>query len=119
MSYSQDSLRGTIQGLFQSDPELTLKQVAEHLQIDRHTIERAFRSNGGTFRDARTKTRFEYLCNLLCAEPPLSLKEVAITLGYSPRSLSRFALRVSGRTPTELREHLQHMVSDGAAHPAP
>jgi AraC-like DNA-binding protein len=84
----------------QERPAATLTQVAIALQVDRHTVARAFRIEGLAFGEER---RREIVCKLEALPPvPLSMKQVANILGCSSKSVKRWRARFvirQGRQP--------------------
>jgi AraC-like DNA-binding protein len=108
MSYEPRVVSSAALTLLRSSPAITLCEISERLNLDRHTIERACRAvTGQTFRSLRARSRFEAGCELLIQHPPLSIKEVSARLGFgTPQSFARFIARMSGVPPADLRIHL-------------
>jgi|SRR6266853_4017137 len=89
-------------------PNTPLKDLATILGVERHTLEKAIRTETGkSFREFRRHVMFNTVCSLLGSKPGSAIKEVSAHLGYnSPRAFARFVSAVSGSTPTELRKKL-------------
>lgn len=108
MGYHRQRLYREVEGLLCRRPDLRLNAVAERLGIERHTISRLVKSfTGMSFRDYRRKNLLSIAFELL-NRPDLSVKQVAIALGYNhPRDFSRFFRTETGETPTEYRAQRQ------------
>ncbi len=96
------------------NPRLGLLAVSDLLEVERHTLERAFRVVGGRpFRQFRSDFMVQKVQALLAAQPARPIKEIAYLLGYkSPQSFARFVRTTLGRCPCELRDALTHTESN-------
>lgn len=106
MSYNLSQVRAAVQNLLRDDPSLPLAQVSERLKVERHTIERAFRLAGTTFRRFREDVAVQLAVDLLTGQGgrPLSVKEVSSRLGYTSSAFTRMIRRRLGTTPSAVRE---------------
>jgi transcriptional regulator GlxA family with amidase domain len=106
MSYDLHGVFHMVQRNLQKEPLISLAKMSRQLAIERHTIERAVRSEiGRSFRSLRREIAFEQARDKLRSLPNQSIKEISFALGYnSPRTFSRFIRGVCGKPPNELRE---------------
>jgi LacI family transcriptional regulator len=88
-----------------SEP-INIKDVAQHFSIARRTLERRFRAAlGVSLHDFQTRERIERAQDLLRAQPPLTLAEVARRCGFvSATRLNLVFRRVAGANPAAWRE---------------
>lgn len=78
----------------QSKPTLRAHEVAQKLNLSRHTIARVLRQEGISFREIRVKIINRRIKELYRASPPLSVKEIAYHLGFSsPSAFSHYVRR--------------------------
>jgi AraC-like DNA-binding protein len=86
-------------------PQIHLRELAEKLAVERHTIERAVREVAGTsFREYQKREVLKQALRLLTEGGGHSEKQIAFMLGYqSPDAFSRFIKAATGKTPTEIR----------------
>jgi AraC-like DNA-binding protein len=92
--------------LLRVNPKLAIADVARSLDLSKAEVSRACRLHGEGFRRLRAQMRFKRVVNLLATKRPRSIKETAVLLGCSPRTLSRSAAKNSGLTPVKLRATL-------------
>jgi LacI family transcriptional regulator len=87
-----------------SEP-INIKDVAQHFSIARRTLERRFRTAMKiSLHDFQTQERIARAEDLLCAQPPLTLAEVARRCGFvSATRLNLVFRRVRGTSPAEWR----------------
>ena len=107
MTYDMLSLFTLIATTVRTHPGVTLSAAVAMLGVERHTIERACRLNGTTFRGVRQEVRFVLACELLTSQAQLSIKQVSASIGYSPRAFARFIRLRSGRALRALRAALR------------
>ena len=107
MTYDMTSLFALLATTVHAHPGITLSAAVAMLEVERHTVERACRLNGTTFRTLRQEARFELACKLLTSTDQLSIKQVAASVGYSPRAFVRFIRMQSGCAPHSLRAALR------------
>jgi AraC-like DNA-binding protein len=101
---SDASIRRRVMRVLLQSPASSLAEVARLSDIDRHSIENAFRLSGISFRDVRAEIRMRYLGRALRSSRPL--KAIAAELGYSSlRSLNRFAAPKLGQNVAAFRKH--------------
>lgn len=105
MSYDLVSLSQMVQGALIKTPRSRLSRLAQSLNVDRHTIERAVRTTTGkSFRQLQKEAVLAKSLELLKGEPTLSIKEIAFRVGFeSPQGFHRFVKRACGRTPVAIR----------------
>lgn len=86
-----------------ADPDLSLIEIADAIGTSPRQLQRTFREEaGGSFRDYLLRVRMERAKELVSAQPPLSLRDVAPRVGYSgPSGLRQAFLRYHGRNPSE------------------
>ena len=84
------------------------------LNVERHSLERAFRLTiGMSWREARRNIMGEQAIKLLKTAGNLSVKEVAFAMGFgSQRSFGRFIKSRTGLSPTMLRASIVNVSSD-------
>ncbi len=107
MAYNQLLLLRELDRLLADRPAITLNEIATRTGVGRHTLATLVRRHRGvSFRDYREILLVSEACRLL-AQPALSVKEVAISLGYRhPRDFSRFFRQAKGATPQGYRDSL-------------
>jgi LacI family transcriptional regulator len=90
-----------------SEP-INIKDVAQHVSIARRTLERRFRAAMGVApHDFQTSERIERAKDLLRAQPPLTLTEIARRCGFvGATRLNLVFRRVTGASPARWREHV-------------
>ncbi len=105
MTYNLAQLFVEVADQLASSPRRTLNALAGTLGVDRHTIEISVRrATGHTFRQYQKARILELGVLLLERESHLSIKEIAITLGYrSINSFGRFIKSNLAKSPTDLR----------------
>ena len=106
MTYNHRQIFAKLETILSSTPRCRLKDLAQTLNLDRHTIEKAVReSTGTTFRQYQNHMVLERCLSLLTQECDLNGKQVARQVGYgSTSSFSRFVKRRTGQTPTCIRK---------------
>jgi two-component system response regulator YesN len=84
--------------------DLSLKQVAEYVQLNPHYFSKLFHERCGvTFIDYLTAIRIDKAQELL-ADPKISLKDISLRIGYfDPNYFSRVFKKITGKSPTEYR----------------
>jgi two-component system, response regulator YesN len=109
MAYNLPGLFSQILPYLRSRPYGTLDEIAAHIHVERHTIEKAVKqATGKTFRELRTELLLLHATGMLNAESNQSIKEIAFKLGYqSQRSFSRFIRTAAGCSPKEIRNRSQ------------
>lgn len=107
MSYDLAAIFVRITSAVECNPGITLSEMASLLGTERHTVERACRMHGTSFRILRQRARFLLACELLRNRGEQSIKQVSAAVGYSPRAFARFVGVHSGMTPNALRRALQ------------
>ena len=105
MSYDLSLIARTVKAALRKRPQARLRDISRQLAVDPHTAEKALRVCGGCgFRVLRRRALLRSAGYLLRTVPPLSIKQVAASLGYSSsRAFSRFVLTTLGKTPSQLR----------------
>lgn len=80
--------------------------LAGDLGVHRHTIHRAIRTiRGISFRKLQQEMLLERALHFLTERSELSVKQIAISLGYgSPQSFARFIRARTGASATETRQ---------------
>ena len=86
--------------------QLTAAQAAQIADRSPSTVRHWFTPHVGiNFRTARVRTRMKPACDLL-VRTPMSIPQIAATLGYSDRTKFEKAFkRIFGMTPTQYRLH--------------
>lgn len=105
MAYQPKLLSRLIESRLTSCPQLSLRELALELHVDRHTLQRALRNTRGViFRELKTHGLARRAATILWTTPDRSIKEIAFSLGFkSTRSFSRFVKQELGATPTAIR----------------
>jgi len=94
MAYSGQVIRERTLAILQAAPRLPLAAVARRMGLDRHTVERALKAGGVSFRDLQRDCTLRLATRLLSGDPPMSLQLVAYQLGFpSPGALTQFLRR--------------------------
>ena len=107
MAYDRRILLEEMDRLFFDNPNLRLKQLSEALGAERHTIEAILREERSlSFTDYRQEKLLNKALLLMSEAPALSVKQIAVTLGYHPDSFSRFIRKHTAKSPSELRREL-------------
>ena len=108
MAYNPHMLFDLAKATIVATPTHTLAAISSHLEVERHTLERAFRLVAGkSFRDFRQSVVLSKACEMLASDPALSIKEIACKLGYkSPRAFARAVYKAFGCCPCVLRARL-------------
>lgn len=98
-------------------PFISLTQISENLDVERHTIAKAVKSaTGSTFREFRKSMLLKHARSLLKHESNRTIKEVAYALGYrSQGSLSRFVRTATGCSAKQLKMEHQSNRQSGIA----
>jgi len=91
--------------ILQSNPRITLKEIACLTGTERHKIQRTIKKQYGcSFKGLRKAIRLKCARALLRDERRrYSVKEIASELGLTPNYLSRLFKSMTGKCPTELR----------------
>lgn len=105
MAYDLASLCKMVQEALARGRRTGLAKLAEQVNVDRHTLEKAVRiTTGKSFRQLQQQALFEKSMKLLHNEPALSIKDIAFRIGFgSPQAFHRFIRRTSGKTPVQIR----------------
>jgi AraC-like DNA-binding protein len=105
MAYDLHGLFGWLSRELRSSPDASLEALARRVGVGRHTLSKVVANEtGGPFRQLRNSKMAESAITMLSANPGLSLKEVAFTLGYSSqRAFARFIKAHTGMSPKQLR----------------
>jgi hypothetical protein len=106
-----------VKAVLRASPTFTIANVARTLGLSEATVRLACRLGAGGFRSVRAEVRFRLARNLLATKVPRSIKETAILLGCSHRTLSRNVATNSGMTPVGLRTALATGCRPGSAKP--
>ncbi len=87
------------------NPNLRLEEFAQHLHVDRHTVDKSVREAVGVcFRQYKMQKLLREAHHLLKKEFNLTEKEIAYKLGYrSPDAFCRFIKINTGRSPGDVR----------------
>ncbi len=106
MSYDLAGIAEQVRQILAANPRLPLSSISERLHVERHTVEKAVRSACGcSFQDLRGSVLLQESQHLLVTRPNLSVKEIALALGYeSGRAFARCFKNVSGASPSEFRK---------------
>lgn len=106
MAYRLSSVAALVHEHLERQPSTTVRTLARRLGIERHTIQRALRARFRvSFRDLQRTILEREVRKRLTESPLSSIKEIAIGLGYQhPRSLTRWARRSLGESPTAYRK---------------
>lgn len=90
-----------------SPRRMTVAELSRRLRVHRSTIEALCRNHGLTFLQMRQRIWFVRACRLLL-DPDSTIKNVALSCGYTQSAFSRFVSSQSQLSPTALREQLQN-----------
>jgi AraC-like DNA-binding protein len=94
----------------------SLDVIAGSLQMSGRSLRRHLQHSGINFTSLLDEIQLE-IANMLLREPSLSVKRIALQLGFDePSSFSRAYKRWSGMSPAQFREQLQHSDAAPAAH---
>ena len=104
LGYNHSFLFREIESLLAEQPRATLRVLEKQREVERHTISRSVKMKTGlSFREYQHNRLLKKSTELL-EIPNLSIKQVAITLGFGhPRDFSRFFRKMTGETPTQFR----------------
>lgn len=98
-----DSMYRLIHSQFSFRPPPTLQEAAMMVDVSPRTLTRMLSAAGTSYRGILDRIRFDQACELLSV-PNMSIKEVAIELGYSgTNNFVRSFRRMTGLTPGEYR----------------
>ena len=88
--------------------DISLEMAAQQVNISPYYFSKLFKEETGTnFSDYLTDLRIQKATSLLKQDPERNIKEISIESGYSnPNYFSRIFKKVTGMTPTELRDSL-------------
>lgn len=84
--YHSEAIVLAVEKALRLKPASYLGEIAECLRVDRHTIARAMKSRGLSFRELRGEIILNSAHFLLTGAPPRSRKEVACLLGFTSQS---------------------------------
>lgn len=97
MTYNAGQLCRSAAEVLAVRPRATASRVATELGVDRHTLRRALRSSGASYRDLQRQATLAALSRLAASDPPRSAKQIAAEVGFpSGVALSHY-LRRNGR----------------------
>jgi transcriptional regulator GlxA family with amidase domain len=104
MSYLREKLVDLTIELVRQQPQMTAAQVAERLQVHRHTLQRALKANGRSFALIKRAVVLERFEAHLVSNQVTSLKQVWTELGFgSASAFGRYLRSATGKRPSELR----------------
>lgn len=105
MAYNHLHLLRELDRMLADEPSISLAEIVRQTGVGRHTLANLVRLHRGlSFRGYRERKLIAEACRLL-DQAGVSVKEVAITLGYEhPRDFSRFFRRATGKSPQAYRE---------------
>jgi AraC-like DNA-binding protein len=105
MSYNYRQLFARLDLLLAADLTVPLTKLAHEIGVSRNTAAKAIRQKTGLpFSKYRDTKLLERAIQLLNERPSMSIKGIAIELGYdSPGSFSRFIRMKTGITPSAIR----------------
>jgi AraC-like DNA-binding protein len=114
MSYDYTLLFQRILVSLRDTPTQTLTSLSRQLRVSPRTIEmNIVHQTGKCLRSIRQEVMLDKIKNLLAANPTISIKELALAIGYkSPQSLARSVKRSFGVSPQVLRSNVSRLVSD-------
>ena len=103
--------------------DLSLDDVARRIATSRRQLQRAYMEIGGTtFREQMSEVRMRKACDMLIAEPGLSIRRVAWNVGYQqPAQFAKAFRRRRGMSPGEFRAMMRRrdVFSARPVHAAP
>ena len=117
MSYQSHGLFKQVCEEFALRLDLSLKELADHLGIDRHTLSNLVKKQTGmSFRHWSQGQRLDRACRVLLESPTSTIKEVAFSAGYrSPQVFVRAFRRQHEITPSAWRDREGPSVRRNAA----
>jgi transcriptional regulator GlxA family with amidase domain len=106
MSYALNAIVDQLSKEVRANPHVTLKEVCQRLNVERHSVERAFRQKTGhSFREMRRDALLDLARDLPTSQPHLSVKEIAARAGYqSAQAFARSFKKSTGIAPHEFRK---------------
>jgi AraC-like DNA-binding protein len=109
MSYALHALAAQLTAELRKDPSLTLEVFCQRINVERHSIERALRQTTGySFREIRRGVLLDLARELLAHHPNLSVKEIALRLGYqSAQAFARAFKKSTGHPPHDFRGQIE------------
>jgi AraC-like DNA-binding protein len=108
VAYDQHGIAEVVVNLLTKKPTTKLREVAEFLCVDRHTVERALRERfGKSFKAIQAEQLRAVAERRMRERPQESIKEIAAALGYDhSQSFSRKWRRITGSGPSQTRSRL-------------
>ena len=104
--YPQHVIVREIKKILNTQPKTKVNEIARTLRISRHTIMRALRSHGLSFRSLGIEQLNRRIHELSNSSPPLAMKEIAFELGFpSLSSFSHYARRHNVRLNQKILKH--------------
>lgn len=105
MTYNLKLLAEQIDARLSESPRITLSQLALDLGVSRRTLANVFsQTKRMSYRSYRQSMLLRTALKLLAESATLTIKEIALLLGYSsPASFSRFIRSKTGKNPSDLR----------------
>ena len=109
MCYNTRGIFHKIEQELKVSPGETLTNVARRMGISRGTAQKAvYFVTGQSFRRLRESALLDAVREILAHEPEASLKEICFRIGFrSERSFRRFIRRLTGQSPTGLRNEME------------
>ena len=102
MAYGLLRLFNEVDRQHTSEPRGTLRDLCRILRVDRHVIEISVRqAKGVTFREFKKCKLLETSVTFLNDNPDVSIKHIALTMGFRRRSWHSFRVRGRGLLATE------------------
>lgn len=94
-----------VRDALETRPRITLAELSALLKVHRHTIEKAVRAaSGKSFRQVQQSVIVEKAMAILSSSPDLSIKQIAVLMGYeSSRGFSRAMRNALGASPKSFR----------------
>lgn len=117
MSYDLDLLFQCITRVMLVRPSVSLREIAQELNVGLRTIETVVKAKSGQgFREFQKQQLLCRAIEILDRQAALSIKELSFAMGYkSPRSFSRAIKRTCGLCPGELRSLISGLLLNGAS----
>lgn len=100
MAYDAALIRQRAEEILSAAPRMRIADLARRLDIERHTLQRALRGGGQTYRELQQRMTLAAVHRLRAADSPRTAKSVAYELGFSsPVALAHFLRRHGGDAP--------------------
>lgn len=105
MAYQREELADLARAALNREPRLGATALAARLGVHRHTLQRALAAGGASHAEMQRRLIRERLDAWLAHPGTLPVKAVWSELGFpSASSFARYVRRLTGRSPSELRE---------------